>query len=397
MRLPRSNRLQALESYPFAVINEKVAELRARGIEPVDFGVGDPRTPTPEIVREECKTALDRHATSGYPPYKGSQPYREAVAAWVKRRFGVELDPETQITSTIGSKEGIFNFPLAYVNPGDVVLCPTPAYPPYVRGTQFAGGSCYFLPLLAENDFLPDLDAVPEAVARKAKVLWLNYPNSPTGAVATLDFFKRTLEWGRERGILVVNDEAYSEISFQDEPHPSILQAGIEGALSFQSMSKRSAMTGWRIGWTAGDTDAVLAFREVKTNIDSGTPWFIQDAAIAALQDDAHVKAMVKEYRIKRDLLADTFVGIGLPDCRPAATIHFWQRVPEGMDGLTFAQRLVEPGIAVVGTPGAWISDPAPDGGNPGHSYVRFSLVPTIEETQTACARIKANASKLLT
>jgi len=389
-------RVRSLPAYPFAVLDEKVRALKEAGADPIDFGVGDPTIPTPEFVRARGRAAIDARAASGYPSYVGDRSFREAVAAWMRRRFSVVLDPETQVTSTVGSKEGIFHFPLAFVDPGDVVLCPSPGYPPYARGTAFAGGTPHFLPLTRERGFLPDLDAVPRAVLDKARLLWLNYPNSPSGAVAPAAFLERAVAWGRKHGVLVVNDEAYTELWYGGGAPRSVLEFGVEGVVSFQSLSKRSAMTGWRVGWTAGDAAAIAAFRKVKTNVDSGTPTFVQDAAVAALADEAHVAATREEYREKRDLLAGTFVELGLPDCRPEAAIYLWQRLPQGVGSLEFAKRLLHPEIALVATPGAWLSDVCADGTNPGEGYVRFALVPSLAETEEACRRLRARARELL-
>lgn len=391
-----ASRIRSLPAYPFAVLAEKVAELRRAGIEPVDFGVGDPTLPTPLVVRERLKTAVDDRATSGYPSYIGSAEFRAAAAAWVQRTFGVTLDPQTQVTSTIGSKEGIFHFPLGFTDPGDVVLCPSPGYPPYPRGTLFAGAEPYFLPLLRENRYLPDLDAVPDDVAERARILWLCYPNAPTGALAPPEFFEQAVAWGRAHDVVVVNDEAYIDLCYGDARPRSLLEFGSQGIVSFFSMSKRSAMTGWRIGWTAGDRDIISVFRNVKTNIDSGTPTFIQDAAIAGLEDETHVTAMRAGYEAKRDLLAAAFADLGLDDCAPQGTIHYWQRLPDGVDPVAFARRLLDPAIAVVCTPGPWISDECPGGVNPGAHYVRFSLVPSQADTERACAALRAHKDKLL-
>lgn len=391
MPTPLAERVRSLPAYPFAVVDEKVRELRARGIAPIDFGVGDPTLPTPALVRERLKSACDERAASGYPSYIGAPEFRGEVAAWLKRRFGVSLDPATQITSTIGSKEGIFHFPLAFVDPGDVVLCPTPGYPPYARGTKFAGGEPYFLPLTKGNGFLPDLGAIPPGVLKRSRILWLCYPNAPTGALAPDAFLAEAVAFGRKHGILVVNDEAYSELWFGPRPPRSILEFGTEGVVSFQSLSKRSAMTGWRVGWTAGDAAAIAAFRKVKTNIDSGTPTFVQDAAAAALRDEGHVRAMRDEYRAKRDRLVDCLLGLGLEECRPESTIYVWQRVPRGMTSESFAEALLDPRLGIVCTPGSWISDPCADGSNPGEGYVRFALVPSREEIAAACDRLLAH------
>ncbi|HVG94883.1 MAG TPA: aminotransferase class I/II-fold pyridoxal phosphate-dependent enzyme [Planctomycetota bacterium] len=387
-RLRPSRRLAAIGGYAFDEVNRRVEALKARGISPVDFGVGDPTVPTPALAREALQRAVDARATAGYPAYEGDPAFREAVAAWTKRRFGVTLDPRTEICATIGSKEAVFNVHEGLVDPGDLVLCPSPGYPPYKRGTAFAEGTPWFYPLVRSNGFLPDLDAIPAAVAAKARAIWVCYPNSPTGAVADASFYRRLLAWADRHGVAVLSDEAYSEIWFTDRAPVSILCERKEGVLAFFSMSKRSAMTGWRVGWVAGDARLVSLFRKVKTNVDSGTATFVQDGAAAALADEAHVKAFRQEYRVKRDVLVKGLVAAGLPDCTPDSTLYVWQRVPAGMSGVEFAQRLLDPAVAVVCTPGEWLSDPVADGSNPGAGHVRFALVPSLADTKAAASRI---------
>lgn len=384
-----SHRVQSIGAYAFAEVDREVERLRASGIEPIDFGVGDPTIPPPTIVREATKSGIEKHKCAGYPSYIGMPEFREAVAAWTERRFGVKLDPEREITSTIGAKEAVFNFAEAFVDPGDVVIVPTPGYPPYTRGTLFAEGRVHYVPVLPENDFLIDLDAIPESVARAARIMWINYPNSPSGAVATRAFLEAVVEFGRKHNVIIASDEAYSEIYYTDEPPMSLLEVSREGVVVFQSLSKRSAMTGYRVGWVAGDEKIVATFKKVKTNIDSGTPNFIQEGAIAALSDEEHVRVSRAEYARKRDLLADALVASGLTDCRPAATIYLWQRVPDGYSSVDFATRLLESGVAVVTTPGAWISEQTESGINPGEGFVRFAFVPSIEDTLKAAERIR--------
>jgi LL-diaminopimelate aminotransferase len=275
------------------------------------------------------------------------------------------------------------------VDPGDIVLCPSPGYPPYTRGTLFAQGLPYQVPIRKENGFLIDFSEIPAEVARKAKLLWLNYPNSPSGVTADERFYREALDFARRYDIIVGSDEAYSEIYFEAAPI-SILNLQREGVLVFNSFSKRSAMTGYRIGWVMGDQDLVGVFRKVKTNIDSGTPTFIQDAAVAALADEGHVEAFREEYRQKRDILCSALAAAGLEDCSPAATLYVWQKVPEGTSSLDFATRLLEEKIAIVTTPGNWISEPTAGGENPGEGYVRFALVPSIQDTRLAAERISA-------
>jgi len=389
MKSRAAARLQAIGSYAFEEVDKKVEELRAKGIDPIDFGVGDPTAPTPQLIRAAAARGLEERASSGYPSYVGMMEFRKAVADWVRRRYSVDLDPATEISSTIGSKEAVFNFHEGVVDPGDVVLCPSPGYPPYTRGALFAEGVPHQVPIRKEKGFLVDFEEIPAEVARKAKVLWLNYPNSPSGAVADESFYRRAIEFARRHDLVIASDEAYSEIYF-GEPPISILEVAREGILVFNSFSKRSAMTCYRIGWVMGDPELVALFRKTKTNIDSGTATFIQDAAIAALGDETHVQGFRDEYRAKRDILCDALVRAGLEDCTPASTLYVWQRVPEGLSSVDFATMLLDDRIAVVTTPGSWISEPTISGENPGEGYVRFALVPTLDNTRKAAQRIAA-------
>jgi LL-diaminopimelate aminotransferase len=389
-----SKRLASLTGYAFAEIDAKVASLRAGGAQVIDFGVGDPTEPTPAVVREAVKRGVDARASSGYPSYVGSREYREAIACWTNARFRVSLDPEIEICASIGAKEAVFHFAEAVVDPGDVVLVPNPGYPPYSRGTRFAEGEVFYLNLSPARGFLPDLASVPKEILRRAKLLWINYPNNPTGAVAPRSFFEEAVAFGRKHNIIVASDEAYTE-NYYGKPPPSILEFAREGVVAFQSLSKRSCMTGYRVGWVAGDREVIAAFRKLKTNIDSGTPTFIQDAAVAALSDESHVEALRALYRKKRDLVVDAFVAAGLPECRPEATLYLWQRVPEGMTSVDFATALLDPAIAIVATPGSWISEPTPEA-NPGEGYVRLALVPTVRECEEAARRIRTALPTIL-
>ncbi len=388
MRIEASRRVESIGAYAFAEVDRQVEKLRGEGIEPIDFGVGDPTVPTPEIVRRACQEGVDRHKSTGYPSYQGSEGYRRAVSEWMKRRFGVEIDPDSEISSTIGSKEAVLSFAEGFVSPGDVVIARTPGYPPYSRGTLFAEGETYYVPLLRERRFLPNLEAIPEEVRAKAKIMWMNYPNGSTGVSAPVSFLEEAVRFGQENDIIIASDEAYTELYYTDEPPHSALEVSKEGVAAFFSLSKRSAMTGYRVGWVAGDARVVEVFRKVKTNVDSGTPNFIQDAAAAALSDEKHVEEMRAEYKRKRDILVEALVGAGLEDCTPEATIYLWQRCPEGYSSVEFAKLLLQPETAIVTTPGAWISDVTEDGLNPGEGYVRFALVPSMGETELAAQRI---------
>jgi len=389
MPIVASRRVRSIGGYAFDEVDKEVGKLRAQGITPTDFGVGDPTVPTPKLIREACQRAVDERATSGYPSYVGAAEFRNAVGKWLNQRFGVALDPATQITSTIGAKEAVFHFAEGFVDPGDLVIAPSPGYPPYTRGTLFAEGKTWYYPLLRENGFLPDFSKIPSDVAKAAKIFWINYPQNPTGACAPPKVYDDAIRFCRDNDIILASDEAYSEIYFGALP-PSALQLESKGVVVFHSLSKRSAMTGYRVGFVAGDPEIVQVFKKVKTNIDSGTPTFIQDAAVAALSDEAHVKEMRDEYRAKRDVLVDALTSIGLENCSPEGTLYVWQRVPQGMSSVDFAKKLLAPEVALVTTPGSWISDVTHDGVNPGEGYVRFALVPSMEETKAAAAKIKA-------
>jgi LL-diaminopimelate aminotransferase len=388
MRNRASKRLLGIGTYAFEEVDKKVEELKSKGIRPIDFGVGDPTAPTPEPIRRATAEAIETRRSSGYPSYVGSLEFRQAIAGWAARRYGIRVDPATEISSTIGSKEAVFNFHEGVVDPGDVVLCPSPGYPPYTRGALFAEGVPYQVPLRAGNNFRIDFREIPAKVARKAKVLWLNYPNSPSGAVADEAFFREALDFARRYDLIIASDEAYSEIYF-GEPPISFLNVAREGVLVFQSLSKRSAMTCYRIGWVMGDAELVAVFRKTKTNIDSGTATFLQDGAIAALADEGHVKAFREEYRTKRDILCEALVAGGFPDCTPLSTLYVWQRVPPGMSSVQFATLLLDEKLAIVTTPGSWIAEKTAGGENPGEGYVRFALVPSIEDTRRAAERIR--------
>ena len=386
MEIRASGRVRSIGAYAFAEVDKAVEKLKEKGIAPIDFGVGDPTVPTPELVREAVKVGLDKHASAGYPSYIGAPEYRQAAADWMRRRFGAEMDPESEICSTLGSKEAVFNFAEGFVNPGDVVIIPSPGYPPYSRGTLFAEGESCFIPLTAENGFLPDLDSIPEDIRTRAKLMWVNYPNSPSGAVAPMDFLEKVVAFGRKNEIIIASDEAYIDLYYGDPPH-SILEVTKEGVVAIFSLSKRSAMTCHRVGWLTGDSRIVDVFKKVKTNIDSGTATFIQDGAIAALNDETHVEAFREEYRAKRDILVQALVASGLPDCTPEATIYLWQRVPDGMSSVVFTKRLIDE-AAIVTTPGNAISNETADGRNPGEGYARFAFVPSIEDTGRAADQL---------
>lgn len=386
MYIHASKRLDSLPTYAFAEINKKVEELRASGVKAIDFGVGDPSEPTPDFVINALESAGKKHATTGYPSYIGSKEFRQSAASYMKKRFGVELDPENEVSSNIGSKEAIFNFPEGFINPGEIVICPSPGYPPMKTGTIFAEGVPYYVPLLEENGFLLDYESIPEDIATKAKIIWINYPNSPTGAVATRAYYEGLIAWAHKNEIIIAADEGcYIDIYFDEKPI-SILEVGREGIVAFYSMSKRNNMTGYRAGFVCGDKNVIDIFKRLKTNIDSGTPSIIQEAMMVALADDDHVESMRKLYGEKREILLKALADIGLEVKESAATFYVWQKVP-GSD-VEFAKKLLAPEIGIVVTPGSLISDECAGGINPGSGYVRFALMPTMEELHEATKRL---------
>ena len=386
MDIKYSKLIGEMGEYAFAEIDKKADSLRKKGVKVIDFGVGDPKSPTPNFVIDNLSNFAKNRASSGYPSYIGNINYRQACAKYMKREYNVDLNPETEISSTIGSKEAIFNFPTGFINPGDVVICPTPGYPVYKTGTKFRNGKVYFTPLLEKNNFLIDFALIPDSIAYKAKIIWTNYPNSPTGASAPKEWLQVLVSWAKHFNVIIAADEGcYNDIYFEEKPI-SLLEIQKEGVITFYSLSKRSNMTGYRVGFVAGDERIISGFKKVKTNIDSGTPTFIQDAASLALNDQVEVLKMREEYKKKRDIMTDALTSCGLEAPKGDSTFYLWQKVPKELNSIKFAKALVELGIVV--TPGQLISDEA-DGINPGQNFVRFALVPSIEEITEAAARIK--------
>ncbi len=374
-----------LRPYAFAEIDRTRQELEKRGVDVIDFGVGDPSSPTPGLVRSACRRAVDQRSRSGYPSYVGSDEFRGAVSAWFRKRFGVALDPETEVTATIGSKEAIFTLPLAYLDAGDGVLVPDPGYPPYTTGAKARGARCAYLPLIEDRGFLPDLTEIPEATLRRCKMLWLNYPNNPTTKIAPGEFYKEAADFCIEHGILLASDEAYSELYYERKPCSVLSVPGAEEvALVFNSLSKRSSMTCYRIGFVVGRSELLEPFRKVQTQIHSGAPTFVQDAAVAALSDEDHVEALRREYWSKRDALVRSLRSLGLPSVYAEGTFYVWARVPGGYDSLGFSRALLtEAHINTV--PGKALSQAS--GARDG--FVRFALVPSLDRTLDACDRIE--------
>ncbi len=381
----KADRLGRLPPYLFKEIDRKKSEVMARGVDIIDLGVGDPDFPTPPHIIEALKRAVDEPANHRYPTYSGMGDFKEVVAKWYEERFGVKLDSETEVVSLIGSKEGLAHFPLAFVNPGEVALVPTPAYPVYHIAVLFAGGESFFMPLLRENNFLPDLDAIPGETASRARIMFINYPNNPTSAVADLGFFSRVVEFARENEILVCHDAAYTEMAFDGFCAPSFLEAegAMEVGVEFHSLSKTYNMTGWRIGFAVGNSKAIEGLGAIKSNIDSGVFQAVQLAGIEAIRgDQSCVREMAQVYTKRRDLMVKGLRDAGFEVESPKATFYLWVRVPEGHTSTEVATRLLEDAGLVV-TPGNGF-------GEPGEGYFRIALTQKRERLAEAVERIKA-------
>jgi len=364
-----AKRIDRLPRYLFVEINEKIAEKRAEGVDVINFAIGDPDLPTPSHIIEYMCEAAHNPANHRYPETAGLPQLREAIAGWYQRRFSVALNPNREILPLIGSKEGIGHIAFVFIEPGDIALVPDPGYPVYARGTLLAGGEPYFMTLRAENDFLPDFENIPKDIARRAKLMWLNYPNNPTGATAELDFFEKAVYFARQHSLAICHDAAYTEVAFDGYKPPSFMQAAgaKEVGVEFHSLSKTYHMTGWRIGMVVGNAEMINALSRVKSNLDSGIPQAIQHAAIKALNSSQeHILEHNTILQRRRDKLMQAINQIGLRARVPKATFYIWASVPQGYTSTDFADKLLnEAGVAV--TPGIGY-------GNEGEGYIRFSL-----------------------
>lgn len=385
MRIEKAERLKKLPPYLFAEIDKAKTKAQEAGRDIIDLGVGDPDQPTPSAIVDKLHQAAKDPANQHYALDLGMRVLRENIARWYENRFGVMLNPDREILPLIGSKEGLAHLPLALVNPGDVVLIPEPSYPPYRSATIFAQGNPHPLPLLSENAFLPQLDKVNSRVCAKARLLFLNYPNNPTAATADEAFFAQTVEFARKRNIVIAQDAAYSEISFDNYRPGSLLQVkgAKDVAVEFHSLSKTYNMTGWRIGWACGNQDVIAALSQVKSNIDSGIFQAIQVAAVQALNSGAgQLKNLNNLYQQRRDLFCQGLAELGWEVNRPKATFYLWLKLPKGhVDSIKFAQLLLDRGDLIV-TPGVGF-------GPSGEGYIRIALTVSKERLQEALARIK--------
>jgi LL-diaminopimelate aminotransferase len=382
--LKLANRLTDLPPYPFARWAAEVDVARRRGLDIIRLDIGSPDLPPEDDVVEALYHSARQPDHHGYPGYRGIPDLRQAVADYYGRRFGVELDVDTQIVPLIGSKEGIVNLALACLDPGDLVLVPDPGYAPYTMGAGLAGGEVITFPLLAENDFLPDLNGIPADVANRAVLMWLNYPNNPTGAVAGLDFFARAMGFCRAHSILLCHDAPYCDVTYGGYVAPSLLQVpgAEEVAIEFNSLSKTANMAGWRIGLAVGNAEALAALAQVKSNVDSGIFRPLQDAAVRALAADPEwLTARNAAYEERIDIILETLDAVGMETMRPRATLYVWARVPRGWESEAFAQGLLErTGVAVA---------PGPFFGPGGEGYVRLAVVAPTERVREAMARLR--------
>ena len=378
-----ADRVSSLPPYVFAKLERRLRELQAQGKEIIRLDIGSPDLPPPDFIIEAMYHSMQNPSRHGYGGYYGTPELRQAIATYYEHRFGVKLDPRREVAPLIGSKEGIANVALAFVDPGQPVLVPDPGYPTYGLGTLLAGGVSVPVPLFAENGFLPDLEMIPRETARSAKILWLNYPNNPTGAVASLEFFERVVAFARRYELLVCHDNPYCDVTFDGYKAPSLLQVpgAMDVALEFNSLSKTYNMAGWRVGMAVGNAVAVEALAQTKTNIDSGIFLPIQDAAVVALTgDQTWLEQRNEIYRQRRDLILGTLHEVGIQADQPVASLYVWARVPEGYHSVDFATRLLEEtGISI--TPGTAF-------GSNGEGYLRISLGMSTERIREAMERL---------
>ena len=385
-----AKRIREIQPYLFAGIERKIEEYKEKGIDIISFGIGDPDLPTPDFIIEKMAEEIKNPENHQYPSSVGMLSFRESVANWYKKRFQVELDPTSEVVSLIGSKEGIANISYCYIDPGDISLVPDPGYPVYGIGTSFAGGEPYYMPLKEENGFLPDLKAIPEEVAKKAKILWISYPNNPTGATAPLSFAEAVVDFAKKYDILVCHDNAYSEVCYDGYRPPSFLE--VKGAkdvgIEFNSLSKPFNMTGWRIGFAVGNAEVIETLGRYKSNVDSGAFQAVQYAAMAGLDSDqSAVEANRAIYAKRRDVIVDAFNDLGWNLEAPKATFYIWAPVPKGYTSASFAEYVLDQAGIVV-TPGSGY-------GPSGEGYFRISLTIPEERVREAAERLKKHLGKV--
>ena len=379
-----AERIDKLQPYLFVEITRKINQKRAAGVDVITFAIGDPDIPTPPHILDKLLEAAQDPPNHRYPESDGLPQFRRAISDWYGKRFGIALDSDKEVLPLIGAKEGIGHMALCFVDPGDVALVPDPGYPVYSVGTMFAGGESYFMPLLEENGWLPDLDAIPEQIAQKAKVMWLNYPNNPTSAIADIDYFERVVDFAKAYDIAVCHDGPYTEVAYDGYTPVSFLQAkgAMDVAVEFHSLSKSYNMTGWRVGMAVGNAEMINALMRVKSNLDSGIPQAIQIAGIEALLASQEcISENNAIYQRRRDKLVDALRGIGMEITPPRASLYVWARVPEGYSSAEFAAMLLEEKDIVV-TPGSGY-------GEYGEGYIRLSLTLPDDHLTKAVQRLE--------
>ncbi|MBU3949588.1 MAG: LL-diaminopimelate aminotransferase [Proteobacteria bacterium] len=383
--MEKSERLKNLPPYLFKEIDRQKDEVKKRGVDIISLGVGDPDMPTPPHIIEALQKAAMDPQNHKYPSYTGMDEFNNAVARWYKKRFNVSLDSAKEVVTLIGSKEGIAHIPLAFINQGDIALMSSPGYPVYNVGVQFAGGKSYFMDLKKENDFLPDLDAIPDDIAKKAKLMFINYPNNPTSAVATDEFFKEVVRYAQKNNIIICHDAAYTEMAFDGYKPASFLET--EGAkevgIEFHSLSKTYNMTGWRLGFAVGRPEVIDGLGQIKSNIDSGAFQAVQIAGIAALDgDQSCVDEFNLEYTKRRDILVDGLTELGFSVNKPRATFYVWVEVPKGYTSAQFTSLLLSK-TGIVVTPGNGF-------GSAGEGYIRMALTVGQERMKEVVERIRS-------
>lgn len=379
-----ADRLKKLPPYLFVEIDNKKRKLADAGHDIISLGIGDPDLPTPKFIIDKMAQAIYEPDNHHYPLQWGVGEFRKQVSNWFKHRFDVDFDFKTEVLTLIGSKEAIGHFPLAVVNPGDVVLVPEPGYPVYNASTLFAGGESYFMPLLEKNKFLPDLDAIPADICKRAKMMFINYPNNPTGATADESFFEKVVAFAKKHQIVVVHDAAYTEVYFDQRPLSIFnVEGARDVAVEFHSLSKTFNMTGWRIGFAVGNAELIAALAKVKENVDSGQFNAIQCAATEALahSDRVEVRALLDIYRERRDTLVEGLRSAGLDVPMPPATFYVWGHCPQGYDSMTFCGKVLEEAHVVL-IPGVGF-------GPSGRDYFRAAVTVDVQRIKEAIERIK--------
>jgi LL-diaminopimelate aminotransferase len=384
--IPKARRLDQIQPYPFAELERRIERKRAEGVDVISLGIGDPDLPTPRNVVDALAKAAAEPANQKYPSNIGRPEFREAIASFYERRFGVALDVDSQILPAIGGKECIYHLNFAFLDQGDVALASDPGYPVYTGGPLLAGGEPVLLPLVPELSFAPDLDAIPAQALERARLMFLNYPNNPTGAVAPEGLFERAVELARKHDLLVVHDNAYSEITFDGYVAPSFLatEGAMDVGVEVFSLSKGWNMTGWRCGAIAGNEEAIAQYWRLKTNVDSGLFEAVQLAAAAALEDpDEHLQQMREIYRRRRDLVLDALREIGIEIDAPLGTIYVWAPVPEGHTSASFAEEVLERAAVIV--------SPGSSYGPSGEGWFRISLTIDDERLTEAVERMRGS------